>query len=112
MSLLVQSSPRLGRVETEDAVVPPRGTRRLAWGGFSVLLDRRTLAANLLLLLLVLAASLAYLCFGERTLSPAEVLAVLNGTGMVCRPFWSRRCACRVSGRRSPLARPSPWRAA
>ncbi|MES3675950.1 iron ABC transporter permease [Halomonas elongata] len=81
MSLLVQSSPRLGRVETEDAVVPPRGTRRLAWGGFSVLLDRRTLAANLLLLLLVLAASLAYLCFGERTLSPAEVLAVLHGTG-------------------------------
>ncbi|WP_275286049.1 FecCD family ABC transporter permease [Halomonas elongata] len=88
MSLLVQSSSlQPGRTGSEDVVVPPRGTRRLAWGNASVLLDRRTLGANLLLLALVLAASLAYLCFGERTLSPAEVLAALNGSGDTLATF-------------------------
>ncbi|SEM39547.1 FecCD family ABC transporter permease [Halomonas caseinilytica] len=82
MSLLVQSSSsRLGRTRPEDAVASPRGTRRLAWRGLSILLDRRTLRANLLLLALVLAASLAYLCLGEQILSPADVLAALQGTG-------------------------------
>ncbi|MDT8896010.1 iron ABC transporter permease [Halomonas sp. I1] len=82
MSLSVSSSSSRDSMTVSPSLVPaPVGTHRLAWGNASVLLDRRTLGANLLLLVVLLAACLTYLCLGERHLSPLEVLAVLQGQG-------------------------------
>ncbi len=64
----------------------PNGTWCLAWSGnggqqHSLLIDRRGLAANLLLALGLMASSLAYLSLGSLTVAPWELIDVLAGGG-------------------------------
>ncbi len=73
-------------VGAEEADAPV-GHWRLAWrgplrgGAYSILVDRRALAAAGLLLSTLLVASLAYLALGSGTLSLFEVVAALAGHG-------------------------------
>ncbi|MEV6203937.1 iron chelate uptake ABC transporter family permease subunit [Streptomyces sp. NPDC051771] len=57
----------------------PAGYGLLRLGPASLLVHRRSVLAAVLLLLLLAAVSVAYLCVGEKTFSPGEVLTVLTG---------------------------------
>ncbi|WP_425591750.1 FecCD family ABC transporter permease [Halomonas getboli] len=64
-----------------ERVAPPPGYWRLARGERHLLIERRALIVSLLLLGLLAAASLAYLCLGQQVLSPADAWAALQGEG-------------------------------
>lgn len=72
---------------TSNVLKAPPGCWRLAWGGHSLLLERRALAANLILLLGLMVASLAYLALGSVSLGLADLLAVLRGEGEAMAGF-------------------------
>ncbi|GAA0583302.1 FecCD family ABC transporter permease [Halomonas salifodinae] len=77
LSRRLDATPRAASPE----VSAPPGRWRLAWGGHSLLVDRRDLSATLLLMLGLLAASAAYLALGSVTLGPGELYAGLRGGG-------------------------------
>ncbi len=64
-----------------ERVAPPPGCWRLARGERHLLIERRALGVGLLLLAVLLAASLAYLCLGQQSLSPAGAFSALRGEG-------------------------------
>ena len=70
-----------------DASATPDGMWLLRSGRFSLLVDRRQLFGALLLAVLLVGASLAYLCLGEKPLSPGKIWAVINGQGAMLDTF-------------------------
>ena len=66
---------------------PPSGYWHLTAGRASLLLERRALAVNLLLLALLLAASAAYLMAGSIPVSASELIRALAGDGEVVTAF-------------------------
>ncbi|WP_416139797.1 FecCD family ABC transporter permease [Halomonas sp. HK25] len=59
----------------------PAGYWRLVHGEFSLLVERRALAANLLLVMLLLVASVAYLMLGSIPVGASELARALSGNG-------------------------------
>ncbi|RAH38507.1 iron ABC transporter permease [Halomonas sp. SL1] len=82
-TLLMPSRADAPRLEAGAAerIAPPPGYWRLARGERHLLVERRALLVGLLLLGLLAAASLAYLCLGQQSLSPAGAWAALRGEG-------------------------------
>ena len=73
--------------DRRDASATPDGMWLLRGGRFSLLVDRRQLFGALLLAVLLVGASLAYLCLGEKPLSPGKIWAVINGQGAMLDTF-------------------------
>lgn len=85
--LLSPADTAARRGESIETVVAPPGCWRLAWGGRSLLIERRALAVNLLLVVALAVASLIYLAVGSRVLGAVELLAALRGEGALLDVF-------------------------
>ncbi|PMR77550.1 iron ABC transporter permease [Billgrantia endophytica] len=82
------------QLSDEVRVPAPPGSWRLAWRWpvaeprwASVLVERRSVIANLLLTVVLLLSSLMYLAVGSVVLGPLELLAVLRGEGDMVAAF-------------------------
>ncbi|MBA2779742.1 FecCD family ABC transporter permease [Billgrantia kenyensis] len=84
---------RSRREDRSRRVIAPAGHWRLAWqasngsGGYSLLIDRRSFVAALLLTIALMAASLAYLAMGSSSLALGAVLPALVGRGDLMAVF-------------------------
>ncbi|MER8040078.1 FecCD family ABC transporter permease [Streptomyces hydrogenans] len=73
---LTEKAPDAG---TRPGATRPAGYGLVRTGPASFLVHRRSVLAAAVLLLLLAAVSVAYLCVGERTIAPGEVLTILTG---------------------------------
>ncbi|MBP5978886.1 MAG: iron ABC transporter permease [Halomonas sp.] len=80
---LVSKASSMGIAQHDDVPVkPPSGYWR--WGerrgnGVSILIERRAVWVNSVLMLALVLAGIAYLCLGSLTLDPREVISALAG---------------------------------
>ncbi|MFG6139101.1 FecCD family ABC transporter permease [Halomonas sp. B23F22_10] len=79
LSLPSRADAQRREADAAERVAPPPGYWRLARGERHLLIERRALIVSLLLLGLLTASSLAYLCLGQQVLSPAGAWAALKG---------------------------------
>lgn len=88
---LVSKGSSMGIASHDDVPVkPPNGYWR--WGesrgnGISILIERRAVWVNSVLMLALVLAGIAYLCLGSLTLDPREVIRALAGQGDMMTGF-------------------------
>ena len=88
---LVSKGSSMGIASHDDVPVkPPSGYWR--WGerrgnGVSILIERRAVWVNSVLMLALVLAGIAYLCLGSLTLNPREVISALAGQGDMMTGF-------------------------